>query len=118
MSKKLRGGKQHKLELQGEFKKINPQIFNDESKEATKEWLVNINKYFEIYEYNDNLKDCLEIYQLQGKANLWLEEVEAVQWVDEQGTTWENFQQWFKNKYLIEIFYDDKVIEFHDLRLG
>ena len=32
--------------------------------------------------------------------------------------TWEKFQQYFKDKYLTERFYDEKAREFHDLRLG
>lgn len=32
--------------------------------EAPKAWLININKYFHIYEYDNNLKARLEIYQL------------------------------------------------------
>lgn len=62
-----KGAKRQMLELQGDFKKIQPLTFNGESKEATEAWLVNINKYFHIYEYNDKLKDHLAIYQLQGK---------------------------------------------------
>ena len=38
--------------------------------------------------------------------------------IDERDITWELFQQYFKDKYLTERFYDDKAKEFHDLRLG
>ena len=33
-------------ELQGEFQKIRPQNFNEESEEASKVWLLNIKRYF------------------------------------------------------------------------
>lgn len=32
--------------------------------------------------------------------------------------TWDSFQQYFKDNYLIEHFYDEKSREFHDLKLG
>eukprot|EP00253_Pinus_taeda_P030136 PITA_30136 len=60
----------------------------------------------------------LAIFQLQGKATLWWEEVKIVKVVTEQNITWDNFQRFFKERYLTERFYDEKAREFHDLRLG
>eukprot|EP00253_Pinus_taeda_P020164 PITA_20164 len=77
-----------------------------------------MNKYFQLYEYDNNLKARLAIFQLQGKATLWWEEVKLVKGVTEQNITWDNFQRFFKERYLTERFYDEKAREFHDLRLG
>eukprot|EP00253_Pinus_taeda_P011207 PITA_11207 len=55
---------------------------------------------------------------LQGKATLWWEEVKIIKGVTEQTITWDNFQRYFKERYLTERFYDEKAREFHDLRLG
>ncbi len=77
-----------------------------------------MNKYFQLYEYDHNLKAQLAIFQLQGKATLWWEEVKIVKGVTEQNITWDNFQRFFKERYLTEHFYDEKAREFHDLRLG
>eukprot|EP00253_Pinus_taeda_P002305 PITA_02305 len=77
-----------------------------------------MNKYFQLYEYDHNLKARLAIFQLQGKATLWWEEVKIVKGVTEQNITWDNFQRFFKGRYLTERFYDEKAREFHDLRLG
>eukprot|EP00253_Pinus_taeda_P002532 PITA_02532 len=77
-----------------------------------------MNKYFQLYEYDNNLKARLAIFQLQGKATLWWEEVKIVKGVTEQNITWDNFQRFFKERYLTERFYDEKAREFHDLRLG
>eukprot|EP00253_Pinus_taeda_P011753 PITA_11753 len=71
-----------------------------------------------LYEYDHNLKARLAIFQLQGKATLWWEEVKIVKGVGEQTITWEKFQKYSKERYLTERFYDEKVKEFHDLRLG
>eukprot|EP00253_Pinus_taeda_P029084 PITA_29084 len=70
-----------------------------------------------LYEYDHNLKAILAIFQLQGKATLWWEEVKIVKGVTEQTVTWDNFQKYFKERYLTERFYDEKAREFHDLRL-
>eukprot|EP00253_Pinus_taeda_P002728 PITA_02728 len=76
-----------------------------------------MNNYFQLYEYDHNLKARLAIFQLQGKATLWWEEVKIVKGVTEQTITWEKFQRYFKERYLNEFFYDEKAREFHDLRL-
>jgi len=52
------------------------------------------------------------------RATLWWEEVKTVRGVNEQNITWENFQRYFKERYLTEQFYDKKAKEFHVLRLG
>ena len=75
-------------------------------------------KYFQVYEYESNLKARLAVYQLQGKATLWWEETKMVHAVDEKTITWEDFQTKFKSRYLNERYYDDKAKEFHELRLG
>lgn len=74
--------------------------------EAAEAWLINMNKYFQLYEYDHNLKARLAIFQLQGKDTLWWEEVKIVQGVSEQNITWEKFQRYFKEIYLTERFYD------------
>eukprot|EP00253_Pinus_taeda_P011491 PITA_11491 len=110
--------KRQRTELQGEFRKIKPPHFDGEQEEAVEAWLINMNKYFQLYKYDHNLKARLAIFQLQGKATLWWEEVKIVKGVTEQTITWENFQRYFKERYLTERFYDEKAREFHDLRLG
>eukprot|EP00253_Pinus_taeda_P013110 PITA_13110 len=110
--------KRQKMELQGEFRKIKPPLFDGEQEEAAEAWLININKYFQLYEYDQNLKARLAIFQLQGKATLWWEEIKIVKGVREQNITWEKFQKYFKERHLTECFYDEKAQEFHDLRLG
>eukprot|EP00253_Pinus_taeda_P035458 PITA_35458 len=110
--------KRQRMELQGEFCKIKPPDFDREQEEAAEAWLINMNKYFQLYEYNHNLKARLAIFQLQGKATLWWEEVKIVKEVTKQTITWEIFQRYFKERYLTERFYDEKALEFHDLLLG
>ena len=94
--------KKQNVELQGEFQKIKPPTFDVEAEEVAKAWKINMNKYFQVYEYNNKLKAHLAIYQLWEKATLWWEEVKNVRGIEDQNITWDEFQQYFKDKYLIE----------------
>ena len=79
------------MELQGEFHKIKPPNFDGEFEEVAKTWLININKYFQLYKYSSNMKARLAIYQLREKATLWWEEVKNVRNINERDITWELF---------------------------
>ena len=59
--------KNKKVECQGELWKIKPPTFDGEDEEAVEAQLINMNKYFQVYEYNNNLKFRLAIYQLREK---------------------------------------------------
>lgn len=50
-----------KVELQREFKKIKPPTFDGEKKEDAETWILNMNKYFQVYEYESNYKARLAI---------------------------------------------------------
>ena len=53
-----------KKELQGEFRKIKPPSYDGEKEEDVEAWLLNMIKYFQVYEYESNLKARLSIYQM------------------------------------------------------
>ena len=59
-----KGAKKQNTKLQGEFKKIKPPVFDGDVEEATEAWLINMNNYFQVDEYDNNLKAILAIYQL------------------------------------------------------
>lgn len=105
-------------ELQGEFKKIKPPIVDNEQEEDVEAWLISMKKYFQLYAYDHNLKDRLVIYQLQVKSTLWWDEVKRICGINEKNVTSEKFQKHFKDKYLTQIFYDEKVKGFHNIWLG
>ena len=65
-------------------------------------------KYFEVYEYRRKLKSHVVIYQLMEKATLWWEEVTNVRGIEDHNVPWDEFQQYFKDKYLMENLYDEK----------
>ena len=68
-----KAGKRQKVELHGEFRKIKPPTFDGEKEELAEAWLINMNKYFQVYDYDSGLKARLAIYQLKDKATLWWE---------------------------------------------
>jgi hypothetical protein len=73
-SPKNKKKKWHISELTDEFKKTRPANFEGETKEGAEAWLLNMGKYFQIYNYFGNLRDGVEIYKLNGKdAILWKE---------------------------------------------
>lgn len=80
--------------------------------------VLEYDQVFQLYAYESNLKACLGIYQLQGKSNLWWEEVKCVQLLEEKIFSQEEFQKQFKSWYLSECYCDDQAKEFHELRLG
>jgi hypothetical protein len=59
--------------LEGEFKNIKPATFDGEyrTREEVEAWLLDIKKYFQIYNYSCNMKVIMAIYNLKGKAIIW-----------------------------------------------
>ena len=60
-------------EISGEFKKIKPPTFNGETEkgEEAESWLSGMRKYFHIYNYSNQLKERMAIYNLFGKDDIW-----------------------------------------------
>ena len=77
-----------------------------ESEEAIEAWLQNIKRYFEVYRYDDNLRERLVILKLSEKAGLWWQEDRRVNNIRSKGLSWKVFKKLFKNKYMSERYYD------------
>ena len=60
-------------EISREFKKIKSLTFNGEIEkgEEAESWLSGMKKYFQIYNYSNQLKARMAIYNLSGKADIW-----------------------------------------------
>ena len=67
-------------EISGEFKKIKPPTFNGEMEkgEEAESWLSGMRKYFQIYNYSNQLKARMDIYNLLGKADIWWQDLKRV----------------------------------------
>jgi hypothetical protein len=106
--------------LEGEFKKIKPATFDGESRtgEEVEAWLLDIKKYFQIYNYSSNMKVRMAIYNLKGKASIWWQDLKLAKGLKEKQMEWSDFKKYFKKQYLSESYYERKTKEFYELRLG
>ena len=75
-------------------------------------------KYFLVQDYSGNMKARVAIFNLTGRASIWWEHHMQVKKVNERIIVWKQFKKYFKQKYLSDRYYDDKIKEFHELRLG
>jgi hypothetical protein len=107
-------------ELQGEMNKIKPPTFDGEHKkdEDAKTWLLGMRRYFQLHNYSSQEEGRISIYQLKGKASMWWDQLVQVQHIDEKKITWRQFKKYFQKKYLTKHYYDRKMKDFFELKLG
>jgi hypothetical protein len=105
--------KSGKEELKGEMNKIKPPTFDGEHKkeEDAETWLLGMN-------YSAHAKGRIAMYQLKGKASMWWDQLVQVQHIREKEVTWKEFKRYFEKKYLTKRYYDRKMKEFFELKLG
>jgi hypothetical protein len=116
--------RQHKRfgvdELRGEMNKIKPSTFDGEHKkdEDAETWLLGMRKYFQLHNYSSHAEGRISIYQLKGKAFMWWDQLVQVKHIKEKSVTWREFKKYFEKKYLTKRYYDKKMKEFFELKLG
>ena len=64
------------------------------------------------------MKARVAIFNLNGRASIWWEHFKQVKKISERKLKWKKFKKYFRHKYLSNRYYDDKIKEFHELRLG
>ena len=64
------------------------------------------------------MKARVSIFNLSGRASIWWENFRKVKNINERQIVWKQLQNYFKQKYLSERYYDDNIKELHELRLG
>jgi hypothetical protein len=107
-------------EFKGEMNKIKPPTFDGEHKkdEDVETWLLGMRKYFQLQNYYSHAEGRIAIYQLKGKASIWWDQLVQVQCPKDKNVTWKEFKNLFENKYLAKRYYDKKMKEFFELKLG
>ena len=97
-----------------------PPTFNGEvdTGQEVEAWLLGMRKYFQVQDYSGNMKSRVAIFNLTGRATIWWEHHIQVKKVNERRIVWKQFKKYFKKKYLSDRYYDDKIKEFHEMRLG
>jgi hypothetical protein len=100
--------------------KIKPLTFDGEHRkdEDVETWLLGMRKYFQLYNDSSHDEGRITIDQLKGKASMWWDQLVQVQHIVEKSLTWREFKKYFEKKYLTERYYDKKMKEFFELKLG
>ena len=75
-------------------------------------------KYFQVQDYSGNMKARVAILNLTRRASIWWEHHRQAKKVNERRIVWKQFKKYFKQKYLSDRYYDDKIKEFHEMRLA
>jgi hypothetical protein len=107
-------------ELKREMNKIKPPMFDGEHKkeEYAETWLLGMRKYFQLQNYSSHVEGRIAMYQLKGKASMWWDQLVQVKHNREKDITWKEFKRYFEKKYLTKRYYDRKMKEFFELKLG
>jgi hypothetical protein len=100
--------------------KLKPPSFDAEGEreDDVEAWLLGLRRYFQLHNNSSNLEAKISTYHLHGKAAMWWDQVKQVEHVNESRITWNQFKKYLEKEYLSEHFYDKKMQEFFELRLG
>ena len=79
--------------------------------------LQNEKKYFQNYNYSNQLKDRMAIYNIIGKVDIWWKDLKWVKDIKENNINWSTFKRYFKNKFMSEQYYEEWAKEFYELKL-
>ena len=106
--------------FRGEFRKIRSPTYEGEvnTGEKAEEWLLEMSKYFQVHNYSSEMKARVAIYNLNGKATRWWRDLKHTKKYELREVCWDTFRKLFQEKYMSERFFDRKVKEFHELRMG
>jgi hypothetical protein len=106
--------------LTKEFKKAKPPTFDGEIKkeEEVEAWLLGLRKYFRVHNYSKNTKAKISIFNLNGGASIWWEDLKEVKGLKENKLTWKQVEKHFRKAYLSEKYYDARLKNSMNIRWG
>jgi hypothetical protein len=106
--------------LQGEINNIKPPNFNAKHRKGdeVEAWMLGMKKYFQLHDYPSGVETRIATYQLQGKLAMWWEKRNQSKHLDDKRVSWRQLKGYFKDKYLSEHYYDKKMKDFFELKLG
>jgi hypothetical protein len=58
-----------------------------------------LKKYFRVHDYSENLKAQITIFNLNGKASIWWENLRDVKGIHEKDLSLKKNEEYFKKKY-------------------
>jgi hypothetical protein len=102
------------------LRNLKPPSFDGEREreDDVEAWLLRLMRYFQLHNYSSNLEAKISTYHLHGKVSMWWDQLKQVEHINENRITWKQFKKNFQKEYLSENFYDKKMQEFFELRLG
>ena len=74
-------------------------------------------KYFQIYNYSNQLRARMAIYNLTGKADIWWQDLKRVKGIREKNINWSAFKKYFKKNFLSEQYSKERDEEFYELNV-
>jgi hypothetical protein len=60
----------------------------------------------------------IAVFNMNGRASIWWEYLKEIKGLKERNLTWKQFEKYLCKAYLSEKYYDEKIKEFHELKLG
>jgi hypothetical protein len=80
--------------------------------------MLGMRKYFQLHNYSSHVEGRIDIYKIKGKASMWWDQIVQVQHIREKNVTWREFKNHFEKKYLTNRYYDKKMKQLFELKLG
>ena len=71
-----------------------------------------------MHQYTPNMEARVAIYHFQGKASIWWGQLVKLKDIDEGKISWRKFKKYFQKVYLFEHYYDNKMEDFCEIKLG
>ena len=57
-------------------------------------------KYFQVQDYSGNMKARVSIFNMNGRASIWWENLKKVKNINDKNIVWKQFKKYFKQRYL------------------
>jgi hypothetical protein len=70
-----------------------------------------------VHNYSENTKARIAIFNSNGGASIWWEDLKEIKRLKERKMTWKQFEKYFQKAHPSEMYYDDKIEEFHENKL-
>jgi hypothetical protein len=71
-----------------------------------------------VHNYSKNTKENIAIFNLNGGDSIWWKDLKDVKGLKESKLTWKQFEKYFRKAYLSKKYYDGKIKELHEHKLG
>ena len=82
--------KRYRDRSRDEFKKAKPPTFNGEVKtgQEAEAWPLGMSKYFQVHDYSGNMKARVAIFNMNGRASIWWEQLRQVKKINDKKIVW------------------------------